>query len=283
MTQLNIDIQDQRVPVSVISLISYDASYLPESIKSYYPYVDEIVLGLDKDRISWSNNKFSFDEDSLWKKLGEIDTEDKIRIVEEDFHKSKVPIENDNAERNFLKEQCTHDWILSVDADEELLNTKEFFHKWLPIFAPYRYKVDVQMTWLLPFKEFENDILVIANPDNRWFKGDTQGVMTTKASTYTYCRWTNQTKAIMSPLVALHWSFCRTEENLAVKLQNFGHSDRTNSDPFFNNWKIANLDNYHALTNFKTSGYGSNQWSKLLKVSKSDFMGVARMEAGLAY
>ena len=32
---------------SAISLISYDASYLPKSIASYYDYVDEIVLGLD--------------------------------------------------------------------------------------------------------------------------------------------------------------------------------------------------------------------------------------------
>ena len=37
---------------SVISLISYDAEYLPDSIKTYYNYVDEIVLGLDKNRVS---------------------------------------------------------------------------------------------------------------------------------------------------------------------------------------------------------------------------------------
>ena len=50
---------------SVISLISYDAEYLPDSISKYYNYVDEIILGLDKDRISWSNNVFSFDENDL--------------------------------------------------------------------------------------------------------------------------------------------------------------------------------------------------------------------------
>ena len=54
---------------SVISLISYDAEYLPDSIKSYYDYVDEIVLGLDEDRITWSGNKFSFDEGNLYKSL----------------------------------------------------------------------------------------------------------------------------------------------------------------------------------------------------------------------
>ena len=29
---------------SVISLISYDANYLPDSISKYYNYVDEIIL-----------------------------------------------------------------------------------------------------------------------------------------------------------------------------------------------------------------------------------------------
>ena len=70
---------------SVISLISYDAAYLPESISKYYNYVDEIILGIDKNRTTWSNNSFSFDENKLWKDLGAIDGDSKISIVEEDF------------------------------------------------------------------------------------------------------------------------------------------------------------------------------------------------------
>jgi hypothetical protein len=59
---------------SVISLISYDAELLPNSIKSYYDYVDEIVLGLDKDRISWSLQPFKFDEPKLWAELKKLDS-----------------------------------------------------------------------------------------------------------------------------------------------------------------------------------------------------------------
>ena len=64
---------------SALSLISYDAHLLSNSIKKYYEYVDEIILGIDKDRISWSNNKFSFDEDTLWKELDKIDGEGKFQ------------------------------------------------------------------------------------------------------------------------------------------------------------------------------------------------------------
>ena len=85
---------------SVISLVSYDAAYLPESISKYYNYVDEIVLGLDKNRTTWSGNSFSFDENKLWSDLSAIDGDSKISIIEEDFVKSKVAIENDNYEHD---------------------------------------------------------------------------------------------------------------------------------------------------------------------------------------
>jgi hypothetical protein len=271
------------VPKSAISLISYDAEYLIPSIKSYYPYVDEIVLGLDKDRISWSGNKFSFDENKLWSELKKIDVDNKIHVIEDNFHSSKVALENDNHERNVLKGHCKYDWIFSIDADEELIEPKNFFHKWCPIVAPYRHKLDISFTWFLPFKEFENEYLVIANPDNRWFKGDTQGFATTKEKTYTYCRWTENKRVIHSPLAAIHWSFCRTQENLRKKLENFGHSDKTPNDPFFHNWSITNLSNYQNLTNFKSSGFGSNQWPKLVAVPKDQLYLAAKMESGLVY
>jgi hypothetical protein len=137
---------------SVISLISYDADYLPKSIEKYYDYVDEIVLGLDKDRISWSGNKFSFNESKLWAELGKLDGDNKISIIEEDFHKSSVAIENDNYERNFLKSHCTHDCIISIDADEVLLNAKSFFYDFYPLVDRYITTKDICFNWAIPYK-----------------------------------------------------------------------------------------------------------------------------------
>ena len=72
---------------SVISLISYDANrFLAQSIKRYYNYVDEIVLGLDKDRITWSGNDFSFDEDSLWSELSQIEAIKTKKVMFSDLH-----------------------------------------------------------------------------------------------------------------------------------------------------------------------------------------------------
>jgi hypothetical protein len=252
---------------SVISLISYDAHYLPKSIERYYNYVDEIVLGLDKNRQTWSKNSFSFDESLLWSELSRIDGDKKISIVEEDFVQSEVAIENDNYERNFLKNECSNDWIFSFDADEMLVNPKHFFYEFCPLVEDYRDTHDICMTWATPYKEIGNTTLVIAEEDGSPFFGENQGVVTSKNNTYTYARWTNQsaggTNRILSPLVALHYSLCRKSEDLHQKIHNIGHSDIVEEDPFYKIWTQVTMDNYKELKNFKTSGLGGAQWPSL--------------------
>ena len=261
---------------SVISLISYDAEYLPASIKTYYNYVDEIVLGLDENRTSWSGNKFSFDEEGLFKELGAIDGDNKIEIIEDNFYVNPTNyIENDNYERNFLKSHCTHDWIMSFDADEELINASEFFEKFCSIAEKYYTSYDFAFTWFLPYKEFEEDYLVIANDDGTFIRTEKQGFATHKNNTYTYARWTNVTqnqpnKLILTPLGIKHWSLCRPQEKLHQKINNIGHANLTEQgDPFYEMWKKVTMENYHEMRNFKTSGLGDpSQWPSLVQVPK---------------
>ena len=252
---------------SAISLISYDAHYLPKSIEKYYNYVDEIVLGLDKNRITWSKNSFSFDEQKLWSELSQIDGDGKISIVEEDFVQSEVAIENDNYERNFLKDKCSNDWIFSFDSDEMLVNPKQFFYDFCPLVEDYRETHDICMTWATPYKEIEDTTLVIAEEDGSPFFGENQGVVTSKNNTFTYARWTNQSAAgtnrILSPLVALHFSLCRKSEDLHEKIHNIGHSNIVEEDPFYKIWSQVDMENYKQLKNFKTSGLGDAQWPSL--------------------
>lgn len=269
---------------SVISLIAYDAHMLKNSIASYYDYVDEIILGLDEDRISWSNNRFTFDENKTWSELSKLDGDNKIKIVEKNFHPSDTPIENDNYERNVLKSYASNPVIISIDADEELVNPRSFFVEYLPLYLPYVNKADLLFTWFLPYKlvsdnEGNEYYLVIANNDNSFFKGDTQGFVTNKNSTYTYCRWTDIRKFALSPAAIMHWSFCRSEKEVNEKLSNYGHSNIKNEDPFFDVWKQITFDNFSQLHNFKTSGFGDNQWEKLIAIPKNQIYDVARNEA----
>ena len=154
---------------SAISLISYDAHYLPKSIEKYYNYVDEIVLGLDKNRTTWSKNPFRLMSKCFMGQLSQIDGDGKISIVEEDFVQSDVAIENDNYERNYLKDQCSYDWVFSFDADEMLVNPKHFFYDFCPLVEDYRETHDICMTWATPYKEIGDTTLVIAEEDGSPF------------------------------------------------------------------------------------------------------------------
>jgi hypothetical protein len=268
---------------SVISLISYDAEYLPESIRSYYDYVDEIVLGLDKDRISWSNNKFSFDENKLWSELQVIDGDNKINIVEDNFHRSRVPIENDTHERNFLKAQCENDWIFSFDADESLVNAREFFVDFCPIVQDYN-DIELMFTWYLMYKEFDDGYLIIADDTReRAFKQDIQGFTANRdLHTFTYCRWTNSQKKVLSPLAIKHFSFCRTQAQLDKKINNFGHSIESKKDPFYDIQRTVTKENYHTMLNFKTHGSGA-QWPTLKFVAKDELDSYLKQESRRIY
>ena len=272
---------------SVISLISYDAAYLPESISKYYNYVDEIILGLDKNRTTWSGNNFSFDETKLWSELGAIDGDSKISIIEEDFVKSKIAIENDNYERNFLKAQCTNDWIFSIDADEYLINAKDFFYNYCPIVERYYNRADICMTWATPYKTIDDTTLVIANEDGTPFFGENQGMTTSKDSTFTYARWTNKSAAghnrLLSPLVALHWSLCRDKDALHEKINNIGHSDLVENDPFYQIWNQVTLENYEELHNFKSSGLGTAQWPILRAIKTEQVTSYIEQHLSKAY
>lgn len=268
---------------SVISLISYDAEYLKNSISKYYEFVDEIVLGLDKDRITWSGDKFYFDEAKLWKELSAMDGDNKIEIIEENFHPSKIAIENDTYERNYLKNKCQYDCIISIDADEELINPKHFFYQFFPFVEEYYKKYDFMFTWFTPWKQIEETTLVIANEDNSFHKETPQGFITDKNNTFRYARWTDNSKNLMSPLAVLHWSLCRKEKDLEKKINNIGHSDIAKEDPFFHNWKLTSLENYQQLRNFKTSGFGNNQWPKLIAIPTKDLWAHAEHQSQFCY
>lgn len=271
-----------REKISAISLISYDADRLLTSIPSYYNFVDEIILGLDEDRISWSKNKFSFDESMFFNKIQNIDGDNKIKIIEHNFHKTQAPILNDTHERNFLKYYTTNDFSVSFDADEILVNAQSFFNKFLPIAMPYK---DVQFlfTWFLPYKTIGDTTLFIAEENGKdLFIQDVQGFTSRKNDTFTYCRWNNTKRKILSPLSILHYSFCRSDSENNDKVSNYGHSIESRQDPFYDIQKQVTLENYTSLYNFKTHGAG-HQWPRLVAIKNEDISAYCKEQAEKVY
>ena len=219
--------------LSFYTPISYDYKYSLPTILSYYKIADEILLAIDKDRISWSKNKFAFDE-CFFDEIKKIDVENKISIVEGDFHSLDSPIQNDTNERNFITTVCKKDnFIVGIDSDEVLLNPNEFL-EWLNVSNPHFSDVSCMMSSV--YKAFGKTLLVN-------YPKESVVIGTKSTNCYKICRNTKNA-SLMSPLKILHFSWGRTRQDILQKLSNFGHSKDFNIDDYMKIWDNVTLENY---------------------------------------
>ncbi len=226
--------------LSVIMLVAYDYRYAYNALQRVYGLADEIILGLDEDRISWSQRPFSFARDEFGERIRRMDPLGKIRIEEGNFHGGTHPLANETSERNLLSRLCRPgNWILQIDSDEYVLNPAQFL-AWLPSAALDR---DFKARWITVFKSFGDQCLVVQEP------AETIEVGTRARGDYVYGRRT-RVPADGSPLQLLHHSWGRTRDELEQKLLNWGHSRDFDVARFLAFWDGITLDNYRAARNF---------------------------------
>lgn len=231
-----------RMPgLTFITLLAYDYRYSYMAIRSYYDIADEIILGLDAQRLSWMKTPFAIDMDELRAFIAEVDKGNKIRIVEGDFHSGDHPMKNDVGERQALSLAATPgNWLIQIDADEILLNAAEF-KQWMVANNPVQYCVVAR--WITIFKVFGNEVLVI-DP-----AGETVPVGTVLQGQYIAPRTTAQQK-VLCPLQLLHFSWGRTGEELKQKLTNWSHAHDFDVNAFYRFWESLTLENFGQARNF---------------------------------
>jgi len=240
--------------LSFYTPIAYDYKYAFLAIKSYYSIADEILLAIDKDRISWSNSRYEFDEIEFNTEIQKIDCDKKIKIIQENFHKYPTPLQNDTQERNFISALCKKDnYIIAIDSDEVLLNPIEFktwFESNNDIFL-----FDIECTWLTVYKIFDDQVLVT-------FPNDTASIGTNLRSMYKTCRITKNKKKL-SPLKIIHYSWGRSKEDLLKKLNNWTHSRDFDVNIAIDNWENVNLENFSSKTHLHPLLKCRSSWQKL--------------------
>lgn len=231
--------------------IAYDYIYAFSSIISYYDIADEILLGIDKDRVSWSKKKYDFDEEIFSSKIKQIDKDKKIKIIEGDFHKT-IPILNDTNERNYISTLCKKDnYIIGIDSDEILINPKEF-KEWLD--SQDKFKMDVRCMWHSVYKSFGTNFL-ITTPLEPAIIG------TNRRNSYKKCRLTN-CYAELSPLQVLHFSWGRSREEVIQKIENWSHSSEFDRNGYMKLWDKVTINNYKQFTYLHPLGL-KKWWVKL--------------------
>lgn len=190
--------------LSFVTLLAYDYRYSFQAIRSYYDIADEIILGLDRDRLTWSRQPFPIDLQAVHAFIASVDREKKIRIVEDKFHTADHPMQNEIQERSALSLHCAvGNWIVQIDADEFLMNGPEF-KEWM---QTARDDDCVSARWITVYKTFGNQVLVIDPPT------EIVPIATKLRGQYIDGRATKKDYQL-SPLFLLHFSWGRSATSL---------------------------------------------------------------------
>ena len=245
--------------LSFYTPIAYDYKYAFASIISYYEIADEIILAIDQNRISWSKQKYEFDEKAFNDRINEIDKDKKIKIIAGNFHGYLKPMDNDTGERNFVSVACKPgNYIVGIDSDEILLNANAF-KNWMDISNP---RADIKCKLFTVYKSFK-DVLLNIQPDEMTVIG------TPLAGCYIKCRNTKNI-VINCPLEILHFSWARNETELLQKLTNWGHSGDFNVKKYYQIWQSVNLNNYRIMKSLHPLGMKLN-WTGLSLMNLSQY------------
>ncbi|WP_339811903.1 hypothetical protein [uncultured Imperialibacter sp.] len=230
-------------------LVSYDWSLLKHSLPCVYDHSDRIFLALDKHRITWSGNLFDFDLNNFQAFLRELDKENKIEVFEESFYKQGLsPMECEVRERNLLASKMGKGgWHIQLDVDEYFRDFGGFVKFLRSISANPKgddKALNVLAHYIPLFKKLRNGYLFVENGRRL------QSVpVATNTPEYQYGR-VNGHFNITSSFYIVHETWARSEEDVLMKISNWGHRDDFNKSSYIKLWNALDEYNHKYLRNF---------------------------------
>ncbi len=238
--------------------VAYDWSLLEYALPRVYAESDVIWISMDRKRKTWAGNTYIFDQEAFSILIRDIDTQDKIKIYEDDFSLSKLTAgENEVRQRNILADKMGADgWHIQLDCDEYFVHFSEFV-KYLKSLRRNAYNFNVCCPLVTLFKQVEDGFLY-SIPDT---KDNIEYIqIATLNPDYHYGR-RNGDFNIYTNFLIVHQSWARSEYEIQQKIENWGHNQDFSKDDFLNQWKSLDKSNYMQLSNFHP--LIPEVWSKL--------------------
>ena len=256
--------------------VAYDWQLLAYSIPPIYQYADLICLSIDKDRMSWAGNPFTWDEEGFRALLSRIDPQKKIQLLEEDYHIASLsPMQNEVRQRNRIAAFMGQGgWHIQLDSDEFFLNFEGFVH-YLQRVQSFR-KLNVSCPWVTLYKQTEDGFFYV-KPDT--YKQIEFIQIATMHPHYEYGRRNGYFNE-HTDFAILHLSWARSEAEIWEKLNNWGHNKDLDIKYNFCLWKETDLTNYHERINFhympnanwpRLEFIPANKIEDLLQLSEKEF------------
>jgi hypothetical protein len=227
--------------------VAYDWYLLEHALPLVYGHSDAICLSIDRDRISWAQNKFEFDQEAFSKLIKKVDIEGKITVYEDNFHSPGLsPMENEVRQRNLMAARMGEGgWHIQLDCDEYFLNFSQFV-KFLRSMPPSNNPFNVSCAWITLFKKIDAGFLYIM-PANHSEIEYIQ--VATRTPVYEFGR-RNAHFNLYTNYKILHQSWARTSEEINTKISNWGHKDDFDSKQYFAVWNDLTKTNYVELRDF---------------------------------
>jgi hypothetical protein len=214
--------------------IAYDWDLLEYSLPSVYDKVDQICLSIDKDYISWSGQRFNLDWSALQGLVERIDKDKKIFFLKESFYDVKnLPIKNECFQRQRMAEALGKaDWIMQLDSDEILINAGCLFNELKKLQGKKR-PVNIHGIWINLIKQTSEGFIysILKTPP-----------LATNVPAYEYGRTNGHFNVYTNTFLA-HITWARPEQEVRLKMENWGHSHEFNGKSFFKIWNA--LDDYN--------------------------------------
>jgi hypothetical protein len=228
--------------------IAYDWPLLEHSVPLIYENSDEIYLSIDDERKSWNGQKYNWDQFSFDRLIEEIDIENKIRVVEGEFHNNGyTSMENEVRQRNYLANYMGNGgWHIQLDVDEYFINFGDFVNFLNAFNLPGNEEINICCCLITILKRSGNDYFIV-EPDTKRL---TEFVpVATKKPCYEYGR-RNGYFNHFSPFTIVHQSWARDEEEVLFKIKNWGHNKDFDSEAFISTWRSIGIQNYDGIRNF---------------------------------
>ena len=213
----------------LVPVAPYDLGRAAGMVARLRPWVDEVVVGVPL-AAAWSGAPLErLDDRAVLAALGDV------VLVRNDWVDAADPLAADTAERNELAGTARGRWLLSVDADEEVLGL-EHLRGWLVTADEER---DGTATMTVVWKAFGDGSALVVDPPHA------HPVLTTARGAFRRARATFR-PAAAAPLQILNHSTARPPAELAVKLAAWGHA-RDVTAGWAARWAAA-TPTTHALT-----------------------------------
>ncbi|MCQ9634947.1 hypothetical protein MP477_08290 [Chryseobacterium sp. WG23] len=234
--------------IKVGYLLSYDYTYIFNSLKQVYDFADKIFICYDKDGKTWAGNYFSI-PDHVFQDIKKLDIQNKVIFYSDTFYiEGMATIDLDTRQRNKLaKKMGKGGWHLQIDSDEYPVDFGKLTsflkkHQYL-LRKPEKTPVNFFVNFVTLFKQTEDGFLVISPYTEPCF-------LITNVPVYVNARYPKNPYFLRLDFNNIHQSWARSPEEISQKINNWGHNNDFDTNEFLNEWKKLNSKNYMKMKNF---------------------------------